>query len=69
METILSGLHSTTKYAIEVAAVNSAGIGVFSIPISEQTNGMCIHNTSGFFLHNNYASKDKQNIKTPCVAE
>ena len=39
-ETIISGLHSSTVYAIEVAAVNSAGTGPYSHPITEKTAGM-----------------------------
>ena len=37
-ETTISGLNSSTSYTIEVAAVNSAGIGIFSNTIMEQTN-------------------------------
>ena len=40
IETIISGLHSSTTYAIEVAAVNSAGIGVYSNPVNQLTQGM-----------------------------
>ena len=38
-ETTISGLHSFTTYAIEVAAVNGAGTGPYSSPISERTDG------------------------------
>ena len=37
-ETTISGLHSSTSYTIEMAAVNSAGTGIFSNTIMEQTN-------------------------------
>ena len=39
IETTISGLHSATNYSIEVAAVNSAGIGVYSDPIVSSTEG------------------------------
>ena len=38
-ETIISGLHSSTTYTIEVAAVNGAGTGPYTSPISERTAG------------------------------
>ena len=38
-KTTVSGLHSSTVYAIEVAAVNSAGTGPYSHPITEKTAG------------------------------
>ena len=37
--TTISGLTHSTKYSIEVAAVNSAGTGVYSSPISVETDG------------------------------
>ena len=36
-EAILSGLTSDTTYTIEVAAVNSAGIGEYSMPMATET--------------------------------
>ena len=39
-ETIISDLNSATNYSIEVAAVNSAGIGVFSTAIYAITLGI-----------------------------
>ena len=36
-ETTISGLTPTITYSIEVAAVNSAGNGVYSSPISAET--------------------------------
>ena len=55
-ETTISGLQSSTTYTIEVAAVNGAGIGPFSHPITTTTNGIigytrytcCFNN---FLLH------------------
>ena len=38
--TTISGLDSSTNYAIEVAAMNSAGTGTYSSPITEITDGM-----------------------------
>ena len=38
--TTVSGLESSTTYSIEVAAVNSAGIGVYSTPLIDvETDG------------------------------
>ena len=37
--TTISGLTASTNYSIEVAAVNSAGTGVYSSPISVETDG------------------------------
>ena len=37
-EVMLSGLLSSTNYSIEVAAVNSAGTGVYSSPVVALTN-------------------------------
>ena len=39
-EATISGLDSATNYSIEVAAVNSAGIGAYSSPVYDVTNGM-----------------------------
>ena len=36
-EATISGLTSSTSYVIEVAAVNSAGIGVYSDPLTVET--------------------------------
>ena len=36
-ETIISGLASSTEYAIQVAAVNSAGTGPYSTAITAET--------------------------------
>ena len=38
-QTTISGLRPATTYSIQVAAVNSAGIGVYSIPINQLTLG------------------------------
>ena len=38
-ETILIALHPTNAYSIEVAVVNSAGIGVYSSPIQVTSEG------------------------------
>ena len=35
----ISGLESSTEYSVQVAAVNSAGIGLFSSPITVMTSG------------------------------
>ena len=35
----ISGLSATTPYTIEVAAVNSAGIGMYSSPTAVSTSG------------------------------
>ena len=37
--TIISGLMASTTYSIEVAAVNSAGTGVYSVPTAIETDG------------------------------
>ena len=37
--TTISGLESSTTYSIEVAAVNYAGIGVYSVPTAIVTDG------------------------------
>ena len=39
-ETTISELNSTTNYSIEVAAVNSAGIGNYSDPVIATTKGI-----------------------------
>ena len=39
----VSGFDSSTTYTIEVAAVNSAGSGPFSSPITRKTNGIWLH--------------------------
>ena len=39
-ETTIIGLESSTTYSIQVAAVNSAGTGVYSDPITAETDGM-----------------------------
>ena len=36
----ISGLDLSTTYTIEVAAMNSAGTGPYSIPITRTTNGI-----------------------------
>ena len=38
-ETTISGMSSDTTYSIEVAAVNSAGIGMYSSPTTVSTSG------------------------------
>ena len=35
----LTGLNSSTTYSVEVAAVNGAGVGVYSDPLSVTTFG------------------------------
>ena len=35
----ISGLSAATEYTVEVAAVNSAGVGVYSDPIAAMTDG------------------------------
>ena len=35
----ISGLESSTEYSVQVAAVNSADIGLFSSPITVMTSG------------------------------
>ena len=42
-EVIISDLDSATNYSIEVAAVNSAGIGVYSIAMYALTIGKILH--------------------------
>ena len=39
-ETTISGMGSNTTYSIKVAAVNSAGTGMYSSPIAISTSGM-----------------------------
>ena len=39
-QTIISGLTASTEYSIEVAAVNSAGTGVYSNTIMQLTQGI-----------------------------
>ena len=41
-EIIITGLNPTTNYSIEVAAVNSAGTGVYSTAIFTFTKGISI---------------------------
>ena len=38
---LISGLESSAIYSVEVAAVNSAGIGVYSDPYFILTDGKC----------------------------
>ena len=38
-EATISGLTASTSYSIEVAAVNSVGIGVYNSPISASISG------------------------------
>ena len=40
---MISGLTAATNYSIEVAAVNSAGTGVYSDPLSVITDSKCTH--------------------------
>ena len=35
----ISGLSAATEYTVEVAAVNSVGVGVYSDPIAAMTDG------------------------------
>ena len=53
-ETTISGLNAATNYSIEVAAVNSVGVGVYSIPITSLT--FCK------LLSNIYVSKSSQTM-------
>ena len=46
-EITISGLHASTNYSIEVAAVNSVGIGIYSSEVDQLTNGMS--NGMGFW--------------------
>ena len=46
-ETTISGLHSSTTYTIEVAAVTSAGTGNYSDQVYQLTKGM--DNNYSFF--------------------
>ena len=39
----ISGLTPSTNYSIEVAAVNSAGTGVYSDPLIVITDSKCTH--------------------------
>ena len=39
-QTTISGLNPSTNYSIEVAAVNSAGTGVYSEPRTQLTEGL-----------------------------
>ena len=43
-QTIISGLNPSTTYSIEVAAVNSAGTGVYNDAITARTKGMLYNN-------------------------
>ena len=38
--TTISGLRPATTYFIQVAALNSAGIGAYSAPINQLTSGI-----------------------------
>ena len=38
-EATISSLNSSTTYSIQVAAVNSVGIGVYSVPVTAVTDG------------------------------
>ena len=42
-EITISGLEPSTTYVVEVAAVNKAGIGVYSTPLSTVTSGDFSH--------------------------
>ena len=44
-EATLSGLSPSTLYVVQVAAVNDAGIGSYSISFSIRTKGRCNHFT------------------------
>ena len=37
-ETTISGLTSSTSYVVDIAAVNSAGTGVYSEPLTVETS-------------------------------
>ena len=47
----ISGLDSDATYSIEVAAVNSAGTGVYSAPLSVSTLGKIISITGYIAVH------------------
>ena len=38
-QTTISGLESSSNYSIEVAAVNDAGTGVYSLAVISETDG------------------------------
>ena len=38
----VSGLSPSTLYTVQVAAVNGAGTGLYSIGINIRTTGMCV---------------------------
>ena len=41
----ISGLSAATEYTVEVAAVNSADIGVYSDPLITETDGKYLHDS------------------------
>ena len=50
-EATISSLMPSTNYSIQVAAVNSAGIGVYSDPITVETDGESYQQEYGQPLH------------------
>ena len=48
--TIVSGLTSSTKYSVEVAAVNAAGTGMYSASLIVTTKGIMFRYTSFIYL-------------------
>ena len=56
-EITISGLHSSTNYSFEVAAVNNAGIGMYSDPLVITTEGKdldVLHYSIKDFKHHNH---------------
>ena len=51
-ETTISGLMSSTTYSIQVAAVNSAGIGECSDSITAMTDGMTWRKSLQMYVNN-----------------
>ena len=49
-EVTITGLHSSTKYFIELAALNALGTGVYSIAIFATTNGNILHSIPKYII-------------------
>ena len=52
-EVIVSGLAASTEYSIQVAAVNTAGVGVYSEPLTIRTRESEIHTHTHTHTHYN----------------
>ena len=65
-EATVSGLTPSTMYSIEVAVVNSAGIGVYSDPpvIVETPPGKCIRLMPFKILHVNFTGENAHTCGT-----